>query len=69
MLEAVAKRHGATGCRICLAWLLALTPAMLPIQGASKVCSSAISSAAAADLVLEPADLAALAARFPAVRV
>jgi len=66
-LAAVARRHGATPYQVCLAWLLSLSPLILPIPGASKP-ESARSSAAAADLALTPEDLAELTARFPAVR-
>jgi len=65
-LNAVAARHQATPYQVCLAWLLTLTPAMLPIPGASKV-ASAESSAAAAALTLTDADQAELARAFPAV--
>jgi aryl-alcohol dehydrogenase-like predicted oxidoreductase len=36
-LETVAARHGATPWQVALAWLLARSPAMLPIPGTSKV--------------------------------
>lgn len=55
-LKLVADRHDATPYQVCLAWLLALSPAVIPIPGASRV-ASATSSAAAADLKLAPHDL------------
>ncbi|HEV8324670.1 MAG TPA: aldo/keto reductase [Myxococcota bacterium] len=68
VLAAVARRRGATPYQVCLAWLLALSPAVVPIPGASRP-ASARSSAAAAEVHLDDADLAELQARFPAVRV
>ncbi|HEY1954587.1 MAG TPA: aldo/keto reductase [Polyangiaceae bacterium] len=35
-LATIAKRHGATPAQIALAWLLARSPAMLPIPGTSS---------------------------------
>jgi len=37
LLEAIAKRHGATPGQIALAWVLKRSPVMLPIPGTSKV--------------------------------
>jgi pyridoxine 4-dehydrogenase len=37
LLDAVAKRHGATPGQIALAWALKRSPVMLPIPGTSKV--------------------------------
>ncbi len=67
-LNAVAERHGATAFEVCLAWLLELSPAVIPIPGASKV-SSARSSAAAAELALAEEDLAELRRAFPTVSI
>lgn len=36
-LDSVADRHGATPMQIALAWLLAISPNMLPIPGTSRV--------------------------------
>jgi aryl-alcohol dehydrogenase-like predicted oxidoreductase len=36
-LKRVAERHGATEYQVALAWLLAASPAMLPIPGTSSV--------------------------------
>jgi pyridoxine 4-dehydrogenase len=37
VIDAVAKRHGATASQVALAWLLRRSPVMLPIPGTSKV--------------------------------
>ena len=37
VLNAVARRHGATPSQIALAWVLQRSPVMLPIPGTSKV--------------------------------
>jgi aryl-alcohol dehydrogenase-like predicted oxidoreductase len=64
LLARVASGHEATPYQVCLAWLLASSPAMIPIPGARRV-ESALSSAAAAQLELRPADAAALNRAFP----
>jgi aryl-alcohol dehydrogenase-like predicted oxidoreductase len=58
-LVRVAKKHGVTTYQVALAWLLAKSPSMFPIPGASKL-ESAISSAKAAGLVLDRDDLETL---------
>jgi aryl-alcohol dehydrogenase-like predicted oxidoreductase len=63
-LRRVAEKLGATPYQVCLAWLLASSPMMIPIPGASRT-ESARSSAAAAELVLPPPQLEALNAAFP----
>jgi aryl-alcohol dehydrogenase-like predicted oxidoreductase len=63
-LNAVAKRHGATPYQVALAWLLAKSPAIIPIPGAGRV-ESAVSSARSADVTLDDADLAELNHAFP----
>ena len=65
VLNAVAARHDSNPYEICLAWLLAKSPAMLPIPGASRE-ESARSSARAANLTLTEQDLSELDAAFPA---
>jgi aryl-alcohol dehydrogenase-like predicted oxidoreductase len=60
-LARLAAKHSTTPYVIALAWLLASGPHVLPIPGASKV-ASATSSLRAADVVLDAADLEALAA-------
>ena len=54
-LPRVAARHGATPMQVAIAWLLARSPAMLPIPGTSKV-SHLEENMAAADLALTPED-------------
>jgi len=63
-LTRVGARHGVSPFQVALAWLLAKSPVMLPIPGASKV-ASAMDSAAAMQLVLTAADLADLDQAFP----
>ncbi|MDP2309126.1 MAG: aldo/keto reductase [Pseudomonadota bacterium] len=63
-LVAVGQRHGVSPFQVTLAWLLAKSPVMLPIPGASKV-ASAVDSAAAMKLVLTAEDLAELDRAFP----
>lgn len=58
-LRRVAAAHGATPWEVALAWLLAQSPAMLVIPGASRV-ESARSSARAAGLRLTAEELAGL---------
>ena len=64
LLVRLAAKHQATPYQVCLAWLLASSPAMIPIPGARRR-ESALSSAAAAELELQGADLAALDRAFP----
>lgn len=63
-LLAVGKRHGVSPFQVALAWLLAKSPVMLPIPGASKV-ASAIDSAAAMTLARTAEDFAELDRAFP----
>ncbi|MFI9582361.1 aldo/keto reductase [Streptomyces sp. NPDC052236] len=55
----VARERGASPQQVALAWLLAKSPTVIPIPGASRPLSIR-DSAAAADLVLSEAELAAL---------
>jgi aryl-alcohol dehydrogenase-like predicted oxidoreductase len=55
----VAQKHDASPQRVCLAWMLAKAPVVLPIPGASKT-TSVHDSAAAATLALTDDDIAAL---------
>jgi aryl-alcohol dehydrogenase-like predicted oxidoreductase len=55
----VAAAHGVSPQRVCLAWLLAKAPEVIPIPGASRP-ETIQDSAAAADLVLTNDELAAL---------
>jgi aryl-alcohol dehydrogenase-like predicted oxidoreductase len=59
-LEKVADRHQATVPQVALAWLLASSPAMLPIPGTGNLAHLEENTAAAA-LRLTPEDLATLA--------
>lgn len=54
--HAVAEVHGVSPQRVCLAWLLARSPAVIPIPGASRP-ETIRDSAAAAELVLSAEEL------------
>jgi aryl-alcohol dehydrogenase-like predicted oxidoreductase len=58
-LEQVAAAHGASVIQVAIAWLLAKSPAMLPIPGTASVAHLE-ENIAAARLQLTPAELAAL---------
>lgn len=62
-LAAIAARLGATPHEVVLAWLRALSPAIVPLPGASRV-ETAAAAARAARLHLDADARAALAARF-----
>lgn len=64
VLKSVAARRGVSPFQVALAWLLARSPVLIPIPGASKI-TSAIDSAAAGSLALAPEDLAELDQAFP----
>jgi aryl-alcohol dehydrogenase-like predicted oxidoreductase len=55
----VAEAHGVSPQRVVLAWLLALSPAVIPIPGSSRPETIA-DSAAAAELELSEAEIAAI---------
>ncbi|WP_331767033.1 aldo/keto reductase [Embleya sp. NBC_00896] len=55
----VAAEYGVSPQRVCLAWLLAHSPALVAVPGASRP-QTIRDSAAAADLVLDPDSLALL---------
>jgi len=55
----VAAAHGASPQQVCLAWLLAKSPALIPIPGSSRP-ATARDSAAAVDLTLAPDEFARL---------
>ena len=59
VLAELARGHGASSGQIALAWLLAVSPVMLPIPGTSQIAHLE-ENLAAADIVLSPADLEAL---------
>ena len=61
LLQAIGRHHGITPHQVVLAWLLARSPAILPIPGASKV-DNAIASAGAAAITLAADELAAIEA-------
>jgi aryl-alcohol dehydrogenase-like predicted oxidoreductase len=58
-LAQLARSHGASPGQIALAWLLAVSPVMLPIPGTSQIAHLE-ENVAAADIVLSPADVEAL---------
>jgi aryl-alcohol dehydrogenase-like predicted oxidoreductase len=58
-----AKKRGLSPHRLVLAWMLAKSPAAIPIPGARRV-ESACDSAGAADVVLSSADVRAVEASF-----
>ncbi|MGW1891051.1 aldo/keto reductase [Streptomyces sp. NPDC002004] len=55
----VARERGVSPQQVCLAWMLASSPHLVPIPGASRPATIR-DSAAAADLALEADELAAL---------
>lgn len=55
----VADKHGVSPHQVCLAWLLAKAPVVIPIPGSSRP-ATAESSAAATHVELDEDDLAAL---------
>ncbi len=64
-VDAVAAAHGATNGQVALAWLLARSPAIVPIPGTSRI-DHLEENLAAAELVLSPADLGELDRAAPA---
>lgn len=60
VLGDIAKKHDATPAQIALAWLLARSPAMLPIPGTSSV-THLEENWAARRIALSPEDVAAIA--------
>ncbi|MER8071816.1 aldo/keto reductase [Streptomyces sp. NPDC094034] len=55
----IAEAHGVSPQRVCLAWMLAKSPTVLPIPGSSRP-ETIIDSVGAADLVLTAAEVAEL---------
>jgi aryl-alcohol dehydrogenase-like predicted oxidoreductase len=55
----IAEAHGVSPQRVCLAWMLAKSPLVIPIPGASRP-ETIRDSAAATELVLTPEELAEL---------
>ena len=64
-LDGIAAAHGATGGQVALAWLLARSPAIVPIPGTSQI-SHLEENLAAAQLTLSPAELRELDRATPA---
>ena len=64
ILARISQRRDCSPYQLCLAMLLARSPVMIPIPGASKI-ASAQSSAQAASLDLTEQDLSELKAGFP----
>ena len=62
-LARIAERHAATPAEVALAWLLGLSPAVIPIPGARRP-ETARSAASAARLELSGEDRAALTSAF-----
>ena len=60
-LQPIATAHGTSPHAVVLAWVLAQGPTVIVIPGARTV-EHAVDSAAAADLVLTSAELAAITA-------
>src|SRR5438552_2318833 len=58
-VQRIAKRHDATPRQVALAWLLARSPAILPIPGTGSV-SHLESNVAAAGVELSPQEVAAI---------
>ncbi len=63
-LATVGAKVGLSPHQVCIAWLLASSPAVVPIPGASR-SKSILSSVAAANAALGADDLATLARAFP----
>jgi aryl-alcohol dehydrogenase-like predicted oxidoreductase len=57
--ERIGQEHGVSAQQVCLAWMLAKSPVVIPIPGASRP-ETIRDSAAAADLVLSPDEIAEL---------
>jgi aryl-alcohol dehydrogenase-like predicted oxidoreductase len=66
VITEIADRHGASTRQVVLAWLLARSPAMLPIPGTSSVAHLE-SNVAAASVELTPEEVAAITDQQPAV--
>jgi aryl-alcohol dehydrogenase-like predicted oxidoreductase len=60
-VRGTAARHGVSPQRVVLAWLLACSPAVMPIPGSSRP-ETILDSIAAAELELEPDELEAISA-------
>ena len=58
-VRAAAEAHGVSPQQVALAWLLSLSPTVIPIPGASRP-ESILDSVAAAELELSGDELAAI---------
>jgi aryl-alcohol dehydrogenase-like predicted oxidoreductase len=63
-LEEIARQQGCTAAQLAIAWLLAQGPGVIPIPGTRNI-QRLEANAAAAQVVLDPATLAAIDAVFP----
>lgn len=63
-ITSIAQRHGVSNAQIALAWLLAQGPDIVPIPGVKRRATMR-DSAAAPDVILSDADIAALDAAAP----
>jgi aryl-alcohol dehydrogenase-like predicted oxidoreductase/histidinol phosphatase-like enzyme len=66
-LATIAARHGASACEVALAWLMDLSPFIVPVAGATR-SETVHSIARASALVFDDDDRARLDERFPAGR-
>jgi aryl-alcohol dehydrogenase-like predicted oxidoreductase len=57
--ERIGRQHGVSAQQVCLAWMLAKSPVVIPIPGARRP-ETIRDSAAAADLELSPSEFAEL---------
>jgi hypothetical protein len=64
VLEPIAARHGVTVSQVALAWLLARSPAMLPVPGTTSI-AHVRENLAAVDVELSPQEYAAITAIAP----
>ena len=67
VLRRVAERRGATPWEVTLAWLMGLSPVVVPLPGPTQAATAA-AVARAASLTFDDADQAELDERFPAGR-
>lgn len=63
VLSAIGARHGITAPQVAIAWLLAKSPVIVAIPGASRP-ENAIANAKVRDLALDPKDVAELDGTF-----
>jgi len=68
LLEEIGRQKGATPAQIALAWLLAQRPWIVPIPGTTKL-HRLQENMGAADIVLTPDDLGAIAGALAKVTV